>query len=89
MATTKPLTKAEKAWLKELQAVLDKQPTARLAFAATGDCDLCLFDRDRYSEISNLQDSRNSDWTPAASEIKADFDGFTITFKNQVESTAA
>jgi len=37
MQKSKPLTKAELAWLKKLQGVLDEQPTTRLAFAATGD----------------------------------------------------
>lgn len=81
------LTKEEKAWVKQLNALLDKCPSKRLAFATIGDCDVSIFDVTRYSDICDEQEQCGGEFIPAANRIGALFDE-RLNFPNQVESTA-
>jgi len=81
------LTKEEKAWVKQLNALLDKCPSKRLAFATIGDCDVSIFDVTRYNDICDEQERGGGEFIPAANRIGALFDE-RLNFPNQVESTA-
>lgn len=81
------LTKAEKAWVKQLNALLAKCPSKRLAFATIGDCDVSIFDVTRYNDICDEQEQNGGEFIPAANRIDALFDE-RLNFPNQVESTA-
>lgn len=87
MGTTKPLTKAERSWLEEVQAVLDRCPSKRLAFATIGDCDVTVYDQTRVDEISKMLDRGSWDFIPAANSLGAVFD-VSLNFPAPVESTA-
>lgn len=81
------LTKEEKAWVKQINALLAKCPSKRIAFATIGDCDVSIFDVTRYNEICDSQDSEKGEFISAAERIGALFDE-RLNFPNQVESTA-
>ena len=81
------LTKEEKAWVKQLNALLAKCPSKRIAFATIGDCDVSIFDVTRYNEICDSLASEKGEFISAADRIGALFDE-RLTFPNQVESTA-
>lgn len=51
------LTKAEKAWVEKLQAVIDKCPSKRLAAYTIGDADITLYDGSRQAQILAIQDA--------------------------------
>lgn len=84
---TKPLTKAERVWLDELQEVLNRCPSKRIAFFTVGDAWVGLHDVTREDEIGVYQERNGGEWGGAASKIGADFDGKQLTFPNQVHST--
>lgn len=83
------LTKKEKAWINELQAVLDRCPSPKkIGFYSIGDPTISLYDLRRIDEVYEAIDSRQShDWCTAVAAIGADFDE-TIDFPSAVESTA-
>lgn len=81
------LTKEEKAWVKQLNALLAACPSKRLAFATIGDSDVSIFDVTRYNDICDEQDQNGGEFIPAANRIGALFDE-RLNFPNQVESTA-
>lgn len=45
------LTKAEAAWIKRVQAVLDECPSDRIGAFTIGDADVTLYDRTKEAEI--------------------------------------
>jgi hypothetical protein len=49
--TTKPLTAAERRWIKEVNALLKKCPSDRLQGFTIGDHDVVVFDGSRMPEI--------------------------------------
>ncbi len=53
----KPLTKAEKLWLKKLQEVFNECPSSRLGAYTIGDPDLSIYDRSMESEIYQHMDN--------------------------------
>lgn len=81
------LTKKEKAWVDEVNAVLARCPSKRIAFATIGDCDVSMFDVTRYADICDEVDNGKGEFIPSAARIGAAFDE-VLTFPNQVESTA-
>lgn len=83
------LTKKEKAWIGELQAVLNKCPSPeKIGFYTIGDHSIMLYDLRRVHEVIKELDNRNSgDWCRAVSIINAGFEE-TIYFPSPVESTA-
>ncbi len=82
------LTRAERAWIKELQDVLDRCPSQRLAFSASGDRDLMLHDATREHEISAHMEEHPGEWRSAATEVGADFGGVHVVFPGNVHSVA-
>ncbi len=88
MAKTKPLTKAERAWLTELQEVLNRCPSKRIGFFTIGDPAVCLHDATREDEIGDHQEKEGGEWASAAAAIGADFGGVALYFPNAVHSTA-
>lgn len=88
MKKTKPLTKAERAWLAEVQDLLNRCPSNRIAFYTTGDHDVGLHDASRENEIADFLDNSYGEWSSAAARIGADFDGAKLVFPNAVHSTA-
>lgn len=88
MPNTKPLTKAERAWLEEVQAVLDRCPSKRLGFFTIGDPNVMLHDATREDEIGEELEKNGGDWCSAAHRIGADFDGVSLDFPGCVHSTA-
>jgi hypothetical protein len=88
MPTTKPLTRAERAWLDDLDALLARCPSDRIAFYTIGDDFLGLHDATRESEIGRELDKNGGEWSSAAQRLKADFGGRRLSFPNAVHSTA-
>ncbi len=88
MQKTKPLTKAEKAWLEKVQTVLNECPTDRIAFFTIGDDFIALHDATREDEIEHELDENGGEWCTAAKNVGADFGGYTLDFPNAVHSTA-
>ena len=88
MAKTKPLTKAERAWLEEGQKWLNRCPSKRIGFYTVGDADICLHDATRENEIGDEQDANGGEWASAVERIGADFGGVALKFPNAVHSTA-
>ena len=88
MPTTKPLTRTERAWLAEFQAVLDRCPSTRIGFYSIGDANLGLYDATREQEIGEELDVNGGEWGSAAARLKADFDQLTLRFPTAVQSTA-
>ncbi|HFU2857276.1 TPA: hypothetical protein ACGQ50_000816 [Enterobacter cloacae] len=81
------LTKAEKAWVKQLQEHLDNCPSDRIAFATSGDCDLTLFDVTRYDEVLQRVERDHDEFRAGAVKCGAAFEE-QLTFPNQVEAVA-
>lgn len=54
------LTKAEAAWVKKLQAVIDECPSKRLAAYTVGDADITLYDGSKQAQILAIQDANPS-----------------------------
>lgn len=81
------LTKAEMAWVKQLNTLLAACPSKRLGFATTGDCDVSIFDVRQYNAICDEQQDNGGEFISAAARIGALFDE-RLDFPNQVESTA-
>lgn len=83
------LTKKEKAWVEELQAVLDKCPSPnRIGFYTIGYQEVSLFDLRRTEEIEKHMDRRLAqDWGPAVCDLEAGFKE-SLIFPTDVLSTA-
>lgn len=81
------LTKAEKAWVAEVQAALDKCPSTHLGFATTGDHDLTIFDIRGMDKICALLNRGGYDFIPAADKLGLVADE-CLNFPQPVESTA-
>jgi len=69
---SKPLTKAEVAWLKKLEKVLLNPPSDRLGMYVTGDARLEIYDRSRDQEIETRG---NEDFCHAVERVGAYFCG--------------
>lgn len=80
------LTKEEKAWVKKMQALLDKCPSDRLGFYTIGDCDVTIFNNDHYDDIIDAQDTNNEDFGPAVDRFDAHLG--SLNFPSNVESVA-
>lgn len=81
------LTKQEREWLNEVQAVLNKCPSYRLGFYTTGDSSVTVFDDNKAYEINSYVDNNRVDYCTAAHAVDALL-GFELHFPNQVLSTA-
>lgn len=81
------LTKAERKWVADVQAVLNACPSKRIGFATIGDDRVSLFDIARYNDICASMDKGNGDFLPIAEKLGAVFDD-GLYFPNPVESTA-
>jgi hypothetical protein len=88
MPKTKPLTKAELDWLKEVQSILNRCPSKRIAFFTVGDNFVGLHDETRELEIGEDLERNGGEWCSAASRVGADFGGKGLFFPNAVHSTA-
>jgi len=88
MAKTKPLTKAERAWLIELQELLNRCPSKRIGFITIGDPSVTIYDVQREDEIDQEQQATGCEWGTAAARIEADFGGVCLFFPNAVQSTS-
>lgn len=80
------LTKAEKAWIAEVQEVLDRCPSKRMGFYTIGDDELFVYDYSKEKKIGEFQD-RGADMSDAVSKANASFDVF-LNFPNNVHSVA-
>lgn len=87
MAKQVKLTKAEKVWVMQLNDLLAKCPSDRIAFATIGDCNVFLFDRRQYNDVCDDQELNKGEFISAARRIGAAFDE-ELMFPNPVESTA-
>lgn len=81
------LTKAEKAWVAEVQAALDKCPSTHLGFATAGDHDLTIFDIRGIDKICALLNRGSHDFIPVADKLGLVADE-RLNFPRPVESTA-
>lgn len=88
MAKTTQLTKAEKDWLNDVQELLKRCPSKRIAFFTIGDSFVGLHDATREDEIGAHLDKFGGEWCGAAKDIGADFGGIGLFFPNAVHSTA-
>lgn len=70
------LTKKERAWLNDLQDVLDRCPSPKkIGFYTIGDKNIYLYDLRRMDEIMEALDNRSSmDWCAAVHDMNAGFD---------------
>lgn len=82
----KPLTAAEKAWLKNLQAVFDECPSNRLGAFTIGDPYLSIYDRSMDKEINEHLDNNTGDFCNSVDALGAGF--MTINTPFPVLSTA-
>lgn len=82
------LTKAEAAWVKEVQAVMDRCPSKRLAAYTVGDSDITLYDGGKEDAIQAALDGRGgpSDFCQAVTYKEAEL--AEIRFPFPVHSTA-
>jgi hypothetical protein len=73
---TKPLTKAEKAWLNKIEKLLMNPPTNRIGFYTIGDNDLLTYDRTRENEIAKAMDDsfKCIDWGTTVNDLNAGFE---------------
>ncbi|EEW3262269.1 hypothetical protein [Escherichia coli] len=83
------LTAKERAWIDELQAVLDRCPSPKkIGFYTIGDPTIFLYDLRRDKEVQDALDNRSSgDWCTSVASVGAGFDE-TIDFPSGVLSTA-
>lgn len=80
------LNKKERAWLDELQELLDRCPSERLGFYTIGDKDVFVYDKRLDKQIDEIQDRCCRDFVQVVSEIDAGFG--EIKFPSSVHSTA-
>ncbi|WP_454798516.1 hypothetical protein [Novosphingobium lindaniclasticum] len=79
-------TKAEAAWLKRLQKVLDECPSERMAFYTTGDACITAYDSSRDREIDEAQ-TGNMEFCNAVEDCDAAL--VALRFPGNVASTCA
>ncbi|MEN4807291.1 hypothetical protein [Pantoea agglomerans] len=74
MPQSKPLSRAERAWLTELQRLLNARPTDRLGFYTIGDNSVTVFDLTKEDAINARLDELNGrgDFCGASRELGAD-----------------
>lgn len=84
-APCRPLNTAEKAWLIELDRLLQRCPSTRLAAATSGDAKLIIYDKDleRFDDDAG----RSEDFIPYCSRAGIILCRLPMPF--QVASTAA
>lgn len=81
------LTKAEAAWVKKLQAVIDECPSKRLAAFTVGDADIRLYDGSKQAQILAIQDaSPGMEFGNAVEEADAELMHVPLPF--QIHSVA-
>ncbi|QNQ52338.1 hypothetical protein [Serratia liquefaciens] len=80
------LNKKERAWLDELQEVLNRCPSERLGFFTTGDTVIHVYDRSKDQEIDAHQDRHGRDYCHSVMALDADF--CDLSFPAAVHSTA-
>ncbi|MFK3927389.1 hypothetical protein ACI2J7_01320 [Serratia bockelmannii] len=80
------LNKKERAWLDELQEVLNRCPSTRLGFFTIGDKDVFVYDKRLDKQIDELQDSGGRDFGLVVNDLDAGFG--ELTFPAAVHSTA-
>lgn len=78
------LTKAEKAWIAEVQAVLNKCPSKRIGFYTIGDPQVYLWDMDKKKNVFG----HKGDFSPAVKDADAEFE-LHLDFPTPVESVSA
>ncbi|HEI9812591.1 TPA: hypothetical protein SLN60_003926 [Serratia marcescens] len=81
------LNKKERAWLDELQEVLNRCPSDRLGFYTIGDPQITVYDRSKESEIERVLDTTEQDWCGCVLKAGANFDEW-LDFPAAVHSTA-
>lgn len=82
MKTRKPITAAERAWIKKVNKVLAECPSDRLGFYTIGDPDITVYDKTFDPEI----DKHGGDVGVAVNELDCGLD--TVLFPSNVHSTA-
>ncbi len=80
------LTKAEAAWVAELQEVLDRCPSKRLGFFTIGDSTVSIYDNKKDDKITEHQDRKGSDFCTAVRAYDAALG--EIKFPFNVHSTS-
>lgn len=81
----KPLTKAEKAWIEKVQALLRECPSKRIAGYTIGDNDIVLYDTKFDDEIRAIQDD-GADFCSGVNATGAELERLYFTFP--IHSTA-
>lgn len=86
---TSKLTKKEKAWFAEVNAVLARCPSPeKFGFYTIGDHSVMVYDKRKEAEIEHKLDTRRSpDWCVAVRDANAEIDE-NIYFPSAVLSTA-
>lgn len=86
--TTKPLTAAERRWIKEVNALLSKCPSDRLQGYTVGDRNVIIFDGTRMLEIDEYiqKSGYKRDFCMACEDL--DLHLGTLDFPFSVHSTA-
>ncbi|CUZ15578.1 Uncharacterised protein [Serratia marcescens] len=80
------LNKKERAWLDELQEVLNRCPSTRLGFFTIGDKDVFVYDKRLDKQIDEIQDRGCRDFGLVVNDLDAGFG--ELTFPAAVHSTA-
>lgn len=83
---TKPLTKAERDWIKKLQTVLAECPSDRLGAYTIGDRVLHIYDSRFEARINEICQSGTADFCSAVSHLQVDLATLRTPFP--VHSTA-
>lgn len=69
--SAEPLTKAEKAWLKKLQDVMNECPSKRISAYTIGDSNISFYDNRYDLKIDEIQNKSNTDFGPACDHLGA------------------
>ncbi|CAI2786454.1 Uncharacterised protein [Serratia ficaria] len=80
------LNKKEKAWLGELQEVLNRCPSKNLGFYTIGDPVLYVYDRRKEQHLNDYMDRHGLDFCKCVSALDADFGD--LDFPAAIHSTA-
>lgn len=80
------LNKKERAWLDELQEILNRCPSKRLGFFTIGDPIIYVYDRSKEQKINDHQDRYGRDFCHSVRAMDADF--CDLDFPAAVHSTA-
>lgn len=87
MAKKKPLTREEKQWIAQMQALLAACPSSRLGFYTIGDSDVTVFDRNVRDQWYQANGCPATDISEEVAKSGADLNT-TLTFPSVVESRA-